>query len=61
MRGSGTRTYSISKLLITFVYAFKRLEECRINYFSLVTGEMCSMKAEKVKSGGEGRPDHLFI
>ena len=32
-----------------------------MNYFSLVTDEMCSMKAEKVKSGTEGKSDHLFI
>lgn len=48
-------------MLITAVYAFKSLEESRINYFSLVTREMCSMKAEKVKSGIEGKVDRLFI
>ena len=59
--GSGIQDLSVSKLLITLVYAFKSLEERRINYFSSVTREMCGMKAEKVKGGNERKPDHLFI
>lgn len=61
MKGvTATRAQVIRILaLMTFIYAFRRPEESRINNFSLVTGGMCGMKAEKRKQGE--KPAHLFI